>query len=343
MEFAPLTFTTNLMSTILSQNYSPAISAIVTLLLTLILILKSNGAVQDIPNERSLHTVPVPRTGGIALMSGLFSGWILLNQFWTWWVVLPAFGLFVLSFLDDIRKLTPLTRLIGHFIAALIVVSGADISLLMIIPVLLFIVWMTNLYNFMDGSDGLAGGMALFGFGSYGVGAWLGGNEMFALLNFSVASAAFGFLVFNFHPAKVFMGDAGSIPLGFLAATLGVWGWQSNYWPFWFPLLVFSPFVADATITLLKRAHRGEKLSQAHRSHYYQRLVLMGWGHRNTAIAEYILMVSAGLSALWGLGLKHAAQGYLLLGWAIVYLALMAWIDKHWREYKFKEKKTADA
>lgn len=331
------------MSITLSQNYSPVISVIVTLLLTLILILKKNGTVQDVPNERSLHTVPVPRTGGIALMSGLFSGWALLNHFLVWWIVLPVFGLFVLSFLDDIRKLTPLTRLIGHFIAAQIVVSGAGIPLQMAIPVLFFIVWMTNLYNFMDGSDGLAGGMALFGFSSYGVAAWLGGNEMFALLNFSVASAAVGFLVFNFHPAKVFLGDAGSIPLGFLAATLGVWGWQSNYWPFWFPLLAFSPFVADATVTLLKRARRGEKLSQAHRSHYYQRLVQMGWGHRNTAIAEYFLMVSAGLTALWGIGLEQVAQGYLLLGWAIAYLALMVWIDKRWREYQYEKKKAADA
>lgn len=78
----------------------------------------------------------------------------------------------------------------------------------------------------MDGSDGLAGGMALFGFGSYGVGAWLGGSEMFALLNFSVATAALGFLFFNFHPAWVFMGDAGSIPLGFLAAVFGMSGRQ---------------------------------------------------------------------------------------------------------------------
>ncbi|MDD5383250.1 MAG: glycosyltransferase family 4 protein [Gallionella sp.] len=329
--------------------YAPLVSALVTLVLTFILMTSKTGIiVRDIPNERSLHSTPVPRVGGIALMAGVLSGWALLMQFLAWWIVLPAAGLFALSLLDDMRSLSAGTRLIGHFLAALVAVlgawvSGAGVSLLWSIPVLLFIVWMTNLYNFMDGSDGLAGGMALFGFGSYGVGAWLGGNEMFALLNFSVVAAALGFLFFNFYPARVFMGDAGSIPLGFLAAVFGVSGWQAGYWPFWFPLLVFSPFVADATVTLLKRARRGERLSQAHRSHYYQRLVQLGWGHRNTALAEYALMLLAAMSALWGIGLAHTAQGYLLLGWGMVYLALMGWIDRRWREYQFAEKKVANA
>jgi UDP-N-acetylmuramyl pentapeptide phosphotransferase/UDP-N-acetylglucosamine-1-phosphate transferase len=323
--------------------YAPLVSALVTLVLTFVLMTSKTGIiVNDIPNERSLHSTPVPRVGGIALMVGVLSGWALLTQFLAWWIVLPAAGLFALSLLDDMRSLPVGIRLIGHFFAALAAVtgswlSGAGVALLWSIPVLLFIVWMTNLYNFMDGSDGLAGGMALFGFGGYGAGAWLGGNEMFALLNFSVAAAALGFLVFNFHPAKVFMGDAGSIPLGFLAAVFGVSGWQQGYWPLWFPLLAFSPFVADATVTLLKRALRGEKLSQAHRSHYYQRLVQMGWGHRNTSLAECALMLLAGMSALWGIGLAHTGQGYMLLGWCVTYLVLMRWIDKCWREYQFAE------
>lgn len=324
--------------------YAPLVSALVTLVLTFILMTGKTGIiVRDIPNERSLHGTPVPRVGGIALMAGVLSGWALLMQFLAWWIVLPVAGLFALSLLDDIRNLSPRTRLIGHFLAALVAVTGAGVTLLWFVPVLLFVVWMTNLYNFMDGSDGLAGGMALFGFGSYGVGAWLAGNEMFALLNFSAAAAALGFLFFNFHPARVFMGDAGSIPLGFLAAAFGMSGWQAGYWPFWFPLLVFSPFVADATVTLLKRARRGEKLSQAHRSHYYQRLVQLGWGHRNTALAEYALMLLAGMSALWGIGLAHTGQAYLLLGWGMVYLALMASVDKRWRDYQSAQKKVADA
>ncbi|HEX5336914.1 MAG TPA: glycosyltransferase family 4 protein [Gallionella sp.] len=318
-------------------HYPPLISALVTLLLALILTLNKDGTLQDIPNERSLHSVPVPRTGGIALMAGILSGWMLLIKFWAWWIVLPVLGLFVLSLVDDVRNLPPKSRLIGHFIAALIVLWGAGVPLLWLLPVLLFIVWMTNLYNFMDGSDGLAGGMALFGFTFYGVVGLMKGNEAFAMMNFTIGAAALGFLYHNFHPAKIFMGDAGSIPLGFLAASFGVWGWQQGYWPFWFPILVFSPFVADATLTLLSRARRREKLSQAHRSHYYQRLVQMGWGHRNTALAEYALMLLAGATALWGLGLDAKGQGNLLAWWGAIYLGLSMWIDRRWRKHQFKQ------
>jgi UDP-N-acetylmuramyl pentapeptide phosphotransferase/UDP-N-acetylglucosamine-1-phosphate transferase len=312
------------------SHYSPVISALVTLLLTLILTLSKHGTIQDVPNERSLHDTPVPRTGGIALMAGILAGWVLLFKFWQWWIVIPLLGLFVLSLVDDVRGLPPKTRLIGHFIAGWIVLAGAGISWIWALPVLLFIVWMTNLYNFMDGSDGLAGGMALFGFTFYGLAALRGGSEAFAMLNFSVGAAALGFVYHNFHPAKVFMGDAGSIPLGFLAASFGVWGWQQGCWPFWFPMVVFSPFVVDATMTLFKRARNKEKLSEAHRSHYYQRLVQMGWGHRNTAIAEYVLMLLVGVSALFALGLDAKEQGNLIAWWAAIYLGLSMWIDRRW-------------
>ncbi len=324
--------------------YAPLVSALVTLVLTFVLTTGKTGfIVHDIPNERSLHQRPVPRVGGIALMAGTLCGWLLLDQAWAWWLILPVAGLFALSLLDDVRHLSPRTRLLGHFLAALIAVAGTGVSWLWFIPVLLFMVWMTNLYNFMDGSDGLAGGMAVFGFGTYGIGAWLAGNEEFALLNYTVAAAAAGFLVFNFHPARVFMGDAGSIPLGFLAAAFGAWGWQAGCWPFWFPLLVFSPFVMDATVTLFKRARRGEKLSQAHRSHYYQRLVQMGCGHRNTALYEYVLMLLAGASALLGLEISGIGRLFLLLGWMLVYLVLMWQIDKHWHLHREGFKKVANA
>src|SRR6476659_1011719 len=116
------------------------------------------------------------------------------------------------------------------------------------------------------------------------------------MINFCVAAAAAAFLLFNFHPARIFMGDAGAIPLGFLAATLGVTGWINGLWPLWLPVLVFSPFIADASVTLAKRALRGEKIWQAHREHYYQRVVRAGFGHRNMALLGYILMFAAGIS-----------------------------------------------
>lgn len=322
-------------------HYPPLISAFVTMLLTLILTLNKNGMIQDVPNEHSLHSEPIPRVGGVAIMAGILSGWILLTQFWAWWIVLPMLALFVLSLVGEVRQITAKMRLTGQFVAALIVLWGAGIEWMWAMPILLFILWMTNLYNFMDGSDGLAGGMALFGFSFYGIAGLMNGNESFALMNFSIGAAALGFLYHNFFPARVFMGGAGSIPLGFLAAAFGVWGWQLGYWPLWYPILVFSPFIIDATLTLLKQVRSREKLGKSKQSFYYQRLIKMGWGQRNIAIAEYALMFLAGASALWGISLDVGGQSNMLAGWGAIYFGLSMWIDRCWWRYEAMKKNGA--
>lgn len=326
--------------------YAPLFATLVTMLTIAILLLSKAGkTIQDIPNERSLHSKPIPRVGGLALGTGVCAGWMVLDVPLTWWIFLPILALFIVSILDDMRGLPVWIRFIAHIVAAGTVVIGSGLmaahGALLAVIALLYVVWMTNLYNFMDGSDGLAGGMALFGFAFYGLAAALKGDYAIAMLNFSISAAAFGFLCYNFHPAKIFMGDAGSIPLGFFAATMGLWGWQCGLWPNWFPFLVFSPFVVDATVTLFKRMRHGEKLSQAHRSHYYQRLVQMGWGHRNTALAEYVLMMLVGASALLGGSMNYVVQAGLLLVWCGIYLALMRWVDKRWRIFLLQGKKIA--
>ncbi|MDO8412824.1 MAG: glycosyltransferase family 4 protein [Gallionellaceae bacterium] len=316
-------------------HYAPLIAALVTMLLAAILLFSKAGkSMQDIPNERSLHDTPVPRIGGMAVMAGILSAWALMVMSWVWWIVLPLLLLFAISILDDIRGLPVQQRLLAHIVAAIFLIIGSGAvahSIMLGLLLVACVVWMTNLYNFMDGSDGLAGGMTFFGFTMYGVGSLMHGDEIQAMLNFSIGAAALGFLYYNFYPAKVFMGDAGSIPLGFLAAAMGLWGWQQGHWPAWFPLLVFSPFVMDATITLLKRTLRGEKIWHAHREHYYQRLVQLGWGHRNTALLEFSLMFAAGASAL--VGLRYApSTPWLLLGvWGGVYAVLMLILDSYWK------------
>lgn len=295
----------------------------------------------DHPNDRSLHSQPIPRTGGVGVMVGSLvgvglaaaSGWLPAN-------VLLAFGgagvLALLGLLDDRHTLPARLRFLVQVLVAGGFLYGAGFSLDWVMGALLLLslVWLANLYNFMDGSDGLAGGMALFGFSAYAVAAYLGGRFGLALASAAVAAGAAGFLLFNFHPARIFMGDVGSVPLGFLAGSLGLVGWGGGAWPLWFPVLVFAPFVLDATVTLLKRALRGEKVWQAHRSHYYQRMVRMGIGHRGTALRAYGLMLGTGGSAVLILPSGFSLQCITLTIWAIIFLAVGVWVDRRWRRFE---------
>jgi len=318
-------------------HYSPLIAVLVTVLV-IIFILHSNlgKSVQDIPNERSLHDKPIPRTGGFGLMAGVLSGWALMGASLPWWLALPFIGLFVVSLFDDMHGLPVKMRLLAHLVAAAVLVGGSGLlaqqGLLVALVVLFLIVWMINLYNFMDGSNGLAGGMALFGFAFYGIASLTAHDNMFAMLNFMISAAALGFLFFNFHPARIFMGDAGSIPLGFLAAGMGLLGWQRGYWPAWFPLLVFSPFIMDASVTLMKRSWRRAKITEAHREHYYQRAIQMGSSHRDVALIEYVLMLGVGISALWSLE-QQAFPWQMFLAWGGIYALLMLTLDVRWKKF----------
>jgi UDP-N-acetylmuramyl pentapeptide phosphotransferase/UDP-N-acetylglucosamine-1-phosphate transferase len=195
------------------------------------------------------------------------------------------------------------------------------------------VVWVTNLYNFMDGADGVAGGMAVIGFGAYTLAALSAGHASLAVAGAALAAANLAFLLHNFHPARIFLGDVGSIPLGFLAAALGLQGWRDDVWPLWFPLLVFGPFIGDATLTLLKRAARREPVWRAHREHYYQRMVRMGLGHRATALIGYGAMLACAGAALAGRGQPSALQAAAFGGGVLVLAVMAAWVDLSWRRH----------
>jgi len=314
--------------------YAPLISALVTLLISIILLSsKITKNIKDVPNERSLHETPTPRIGGVALMAGILSGWAFMFHAPPLWILLPLLLLFLLSLIDDVRSLSVKIRFSIHLIAAISVIWGEklfDVNVLVAIGAILLIVWMINLFNFMDGSDGLAGGMALFGFSVYGVAALMGGDDVLAMICFTIGASALAFLYFNFHPAQMFMGDSGSIPLGFLAASVGIVGWNGELWPVWFPVMVFAPFVLDATVTLIKRTVRGEKVWRAHREHYYQRLVQSGIGHRNVALIEYLLMIASGIGALWALQNSQALLAVMLI-FSVIFGVIMVSLDYWWK------------
>jgi UDP-N-acetylmuramyl pentapeptide phosphotransferase/UDP-N-acetylglucosamine-1-phosphate transferase len=182
----------------------------------------------------------------------------------------------------------------------------------------------------MDGSDGLAGGMALIGFGAFGAAAWLAGERGFAAGCLALAGASAAFLLHNFHPARIFLGDVGAVPLGFLAAGLGLIGWRDDIWPLHFVALVFALFIGDATVTLVRRLLRRERVWQAHRDHYYQRMVRMGLGHRRTALIAYALMAICAAAALFGRTQPPAVQAAVFAGTTILLAAVAIWVDVRW-------------
>lgn len=292
----------------------------------------------DHPNDRSLHQAPVPRTGGLGVLAGLAvvggAALVLGSMPEAWaWLAAAVVLVGVVSFLDDRSEVPRRWRLAAHLGAAGLLMAGgilwADLDLpwghwhlsqpAALALTGLCIVWMINLYNFMDGMDGFAGGMAVFGFGALAVLGWQAGDPAYAAGAASVAAAAGGFLTGNFPPARIFLGDTGSSTLGLLAAGLSLLGAHRGLFPLWVAWLAFSPFIVDATWTLLRRLGKGERLWEAHRSHHYQRLVLAGWGHRKTLLWSYGLMAASAATAVAGARLPAGEQAWLLVVWAGIY------------------------
>lgn len=306
-------------------------SFVVSAALAALLVSRFGRLVLDRPNERSLHERPVPRTGGLALLGGAVVS-VAFGAAPLWLLLAVGYALAAVSFADDLHHLHTGARLAAHLIAAALIVwyVTAPIDALLAAFLVLAVAWITNLYNFMDGSDGLAGGMALIGFGAYAAAAGMAADGPLLVLSLALAGAAAGFLCFNFPPARIFLGDVGSVPLGFFAAGAGIIGWRDDVWPLWFPLLVFAPFIGDATLTLLRRLIRRERVWRAHREHYYQRLVRLGAGHRGTALAAYALMLVCAAAALYARDQPPAVQAIAFAAGCAVLVLAGAWIDVRW-------------
>lgn len=312
----------------------------------------------DHPKPRSLHTSAMPRTGGVGILTAmLFTTSVLLVMARAGWVtnvarmaaldiqhrdlaatLVAATLLAGMSLWNDHQELSPGVRLLLHSLAAvfLMLVGGLTITGFSVpfygvvtfgratyLFTFLFLLWMTNLYNFMDGMDGFAGGMTLIGFGFLGGLALWQGAAGLGMLALMIATAAAGFLAFNYPPARIFMGDVGAVPLGFLAGALAVKGSRDNVISLWVPVIIFSPFIVDASLVLLRRALTGQRVWEAHCEHYFQRFVLAGWTHRQTVWLEYMLMVSSGVVAVFYEKFSDVGHVIVLASAVAVYSSLI--------------------
>jgi UDP-N-acetylmuramyl pentapeptide phosphotransferase/UDP-N-acetylglucosamine-1-phosphate transferase len=279
----------------------------------------------DIPNARSSHRQPIPRGGGLVIVGGFSVGLALwlstggsLSPRALGWLA-GALLVASVSFVDDLRSLPAAPRLLTHGVGALVLtvvgVQQRELPLLLALPLaFVYITLVTNVYNFMDGIDGLAACQAIVA----GTGLLIAGyaihNPLVAIGGGLLAAASAGFVVFNVPPARLFMGDVGSTFLGFsfaglsLLGNIGVGGGQL---PVEFGIVILAPFLFDSLVTLARRIARGERWYAAHRSHYYQRLIMAGCSHAQVTALYAGLAVVAAAAALGGLNAEPPVRGAL--------------------------------
>ncbi len=293
----------------------------------------------DIPNERSSHTTPTPTGGGMAIVVTFICFLLAVGLIFKVAVgevfVLAITGavLAIVGYIDDHRHIPAQWRLLIHFLVALMLLlslsqqPGLSVfgwqwqsGWLLSGVCLVALVWLLNLFNFMDGIDGIAGVEAITALCGAALIVLAAGGVYWPVALLALAGCVLGFLVFNWPPAKIFMGDAGSGFLGFMLGALALITSATGFISLWAWLILLAVFIADSTLTLVRRAKRGDKVHQAHRSHAYQILSRKWKGHLSVTLVVLIvnlfwLLPLAWASAVWpsaGLLLCLAAYGPLL-------------------------------
>lgn len=267
----------------------PVVAALAFLLTWLLRGYALSRSLIDVPNSRSSHSVPTPRGGGVAIVVSflvvlpiLFGSGVASSSL-TCALVGGGLAVAVLGFLDDHGHIAARWRLLGHFTAAswaLLWIGGlpavslpgiiVDLGWLGHIAAVFYLVWVLNLYNFMDGIDGLASIEAMCVCLGACLVYWVSGYQAAIWVPLLLSMAVLGFLYWNFPPARIFMGDAGSGFLGFVLGVLSLAAAWQNADLLWVWLILLGVFIVDATFTLVRRLVRGDKVYEAHRSHAYQ-------------------------------------------------------------------------
>ena len=318
--------------------------SLVALLTGWYIALASRFAWFDLPNHRSSHSKPTPGAGGIPmvvvfllLMAFQFiSGHLSLAVF----VVMALGGvpLVIVSAWDDFKPVSAgvrfmlqalacsvavVTLLQGHWV----VLQGVEIPLNgWVWPIAVFAaLWMVNLFNFMDGIDGLAAieGISLFA-GLAVIHAVLSQDAGALSVLTTLVACVLGFICWNWAPARVFMGDVGSVFLGYVFVAVSLWGIGEGWWTVWTPIILSAAFWVDATVTLMCRVRRGQKVYEAHRSHAYQRLSRR-WGSHGRVSALYGVVNGVWLFPIAFMVTAWPAYGLGLFALAVMPLILAVW------------------
>ncbi len=261
------------------------------------------------PGSRQSHAVATATGGGLGLMFSIVAMSVVqqfllpLPGFW-WQKMLPGvLVLALIGWIDDKHPVSSIARLLVQLIVSLWLLASGWLQfsvhdVVLFSGALVAMVWMMNLYNFMDGSNGMAGFQGAYAGVIFTILFYVGDLYPMSLLSLTVAAACAGFLPLNFPHARVFMGDVASVPLGFIFASLAAFGIHTGVlsWPV--AILIMSVFIVDATLTLVARAIRGERWYTAHAQHIYQRLIAHGWPHSRVLMVYQAFNVMLVLPAI---------------------------------------------
>ncbi len=300
----------------------------------------------DIPNDRSSHVIPKPRLGGVAITISFyvtFATMLILGfkPFASSTILAGALGggvvIAAAGLLDDLRGLDSRIKLLVQFAAAGVAVASGvvlrefgvpligsvELGPLAVPATILWIVALINFYNFIDGIDGLAAGIGLIASAFFYYISGMAGAAGLRSVYVVLAGSSFGFLRFNFPPARIFMGDMGSTFMGYVFAILSVVG-QGMGIPAFITVLLLAGVLGDAALTLLRRALRREKLFSPHRTHYYQRLTSLGLSHKQVTLLEYLIAALLGVSAILAFHKSWMFVGFLSVIWTGFFMWALA-------------------
>ncbi len=307
--------------------------------------------VMDVPNPRSSHTKPVPKSGGIAIVATFVIGSLIIyfladvariEDRYFWGYVVSAVLLAIVSFVDDVMQKTFLAKVMTQVLCVGVVLASGVIVTRLAIPywgevqlgwlgyvlTFLWILGLTNTYNFMDGLDGLAAGVTVIAAGFLCAIALQQESAFVYISSYVLLAGAAGFLLFNFPPASIFMGDVGSAFLGFTFATLAVIGASLDLGHLSFyivPMLLFH-FIFDTVFTFSRRLLRGEKVYLAHRTHLYQLLNRLGYSHRVVSLFHYAVTVVQGFAAFVSIGIASEKRLFMFIPFLIFDITYARWV-----------------
>jgi len=315
----------------------------VVLIIPLIKKIAFHVGALDIPNKRKVHKTPMPRLGGLGIYLGFLLGYMIFGEQTTMMnsILIGSFLLLITGIIDDIKPLKAKYKLIGQILAVLIVVFygnllltdisffgfNMDFKLLSYPITILFMLGCINCMNLIDGLDGLAGGISSIFFLTIGIIAYLQGRTgLTVVLTFIMLGSTLGFLAHNFNPAKIFMGDSGSMFLGFIISIITLLGFKSIITSsIIIPLCILIVPILDTLCAILRRKLKGESISTPDKSHFHHQLLRRNFGVKGTVLIIYLITALFSLASIIWLLVDHQA-GYIF--YMILTLILIVFVFK---------------